>query len=90
MKKHEKAMERPDRPLIEFYGPDQHPPVDYDADLDGSMSDYALVDIDGNAVKFVIGWFNFDDKAWVSTDDGVSIDKDHMRWSVLPLAKYEK
>jgi len=53
-------------------------------------SDTVLIDIDGNRKWFVLGWYDFEYNKWShssDTNDEITI---HMRWTYLPLAKYDK
>lgn len=66
---------------------------------DGETSDLVLIDLDGNRETFVTGCYHFPctldgertggwwrvDEFWQS-----SLDEKNMRWSYLPLARYEK
>lgn len=75
------------------YTSDEHPPVDWESDDDGSMSDYVLIDLDGHMKDFEVGYYNFDRKEWNlrNGDRGrKDIDVKHMRWAMLSLAKYGK
>jgi hypothetical protein len=68
------------------YTSKQLPPRDENED---DLSDYVLIDMDGKRENFFVGYYNFSIGSWY-TRHGEVIDLDHMRWTFLNLAKYEK
>jgi len=64
-------------------------------DEDGAISDDVLIDVNGKRETFVTGCWHFphegEDGWWrVDEDYKNSLEPDNMRWSYLPLVKYEK
>jgi len=62
---------------------------------DGAISDEVLIDLDGNQKDFVVGCWHFphgkSEGFWrVPEFYESSLQDENMRWSYLPLAKYEK
>jgi hypothetical protein len=51
------------------------------------FSEDVLIDIDGNRKKFIVGWYDFDDKEWTSDAASVKIDREKMKWMNLPHSK---
>lgn len=91
MDKHKKSISNLDRPVLESYGPDVHPPVDWDADVDGAISDDVLIDIDGQGRTFTTGAYDFGKKKWRFHREYLGeVDVSKIIWMPLPLIKYEK
>lgn len=58
-------------------------------------SDLVLIDVDGYRKTFITGVWHFDfkdEKGWWRVDEEYrsAINPEHMRWSYLPLARYDK
>lgn len=79
-----------------WYSADQHPndvetgkPM---TDNEGhGYSDNVLIDLDGWRKDFAIGWYDHDNKEWMfHQEDKSLLDLKHMKWTYLPLAKYDK
>lgn len=79
-----------------WYSADQHPndvetgkPM---TDNEGhGYSDNVLIDLDGWRKDFAIGWYDHDNKEWMfHQEDKSLLDLNHMKWTYLPLAKYDK
>jgi hypothetical protein len=49
------------------------------------FSEDVLIDIDGMRKKFVVGWYDFDEKKWVTDVVAVKINQKKMKWLKLPL-----
>jgi hypothetical protein len=81
---------------VGWFTNDSRPWKDHDGQgEEPDISDLVLIDVDGNRETFVTGKWHFPFKkhnGWWQTDADFesSIDPDNMRWSYLPLAKYEK
>jgi hypothetical protein len=79
-----------------WFGNEHRPWLDKDISDDHQhISDLVLIDIDGKRETFVTGkWHSKPDGTggWWAVDPHFesSIDHDNMRWSYLPLAKYDK
>jgi hypothetical protein len=63
--------------------------------LDGIVSDLVLIDLDGDRKNFVTGTWHFDHagrEGWWRIEEFYksSLDLDNMRWSYMPLKRYEK
>jgi hypothetical protein len=59
----------------------------------GTVSDYVLIDCDGKRETFVVGCWHqgVNGNFWsVDSDHEGSVEPENMRWSYLPLAKYER
>lgn len=53
-------------------------------------SDDVLIDLDGNRETFRVGWYDFDEKAWMLYDTDSAVIYEHAKWRYLPMAKYDK
>lgn len=70
------------------YNSMQLPPRDENEE---DLSDYVLIDTDGKRENFFVGYYDFSIKHWdIRGRDSEEIDLEHMRWTFLNLAKYEK
>jgi hypothetical protein len=87
-----------DKPMVPFgwFKNDHKPFVDFSGESEeGDISDLVLIDIDGKRDIFVTGKWHFpfkDREGWWQTDEDFedAIVPEFMRWSYLPLAKYDK
>jgi hypothetical protein len=64
----------------EAFNSNQHP-----EDSGEGYSEDVLIDIDGMRKHFCIGWYDFDDKEWVTDSPAVTIDQEKMKWLRLPF-----
>lgn len=74
-----------------WFAPTEFPPRD-EEEAGLEVSDTVMIDIDGSrsSSSYVLGFYNFTHKQWVSKDEGVRLNsEDFMLWTLLPLAKYE-
>lgn len=55
-----------------------------------SYSDDVLIDLDGNRETFRVGWYDFDEHAWMLYDTDSAVIDEYAKWRYLPLVKYEK
>lgn len=68
------------------YGADEPP-----ADTGEGYSDDVLIDYDGHRKHFTVGWYDHDEKRWMFREEDTSLlELEHMKWTYLNLAKYDK
>lgn len=72
-----------------YYGATDTPPSIGENE---GYSDDVLIDIDGYRKHFSIGYYDYDNKRWFIRDEESrpDLDLEHMSWTYLPLAKYDK
>jgi hypothetical protein len=56
-------------------------------DLGEGFSETVLIDPDGNRTNFITGWYDYDEKKWISDSVGYDVLTDKLVYQRLPFAK---
>lgn len=76
----------------QWFNKNNHPPKDKTTDI--NVSDEVLMDLTGERKVFRVGWYSFADRRWMTHDDnhGYALTgpaSRHIKWTHLPLVKYD-